>query len=254
MWRCVLLLLLLLPPPTPLPLYLFQWSGSGLIDVRQPYITVQPSLSSWWLQSCHTARSIRVTPAPLHPAVHADHCLRKWKRICKSPTRPCLERRRRDKGPSFTSRSQKGIESIVLEVRRGARLWNVTPAPVCPTKRAFIFYMFWSATAVTLFSVIVHFSVTISTSFLRHIVHESIYFMSFLMSVLKMIIMFLNCNGLPQKRLYFKRRVSHNIKQNLSIFCTVVFFTPYLYMMLVFALCFVLFFYLCPGLRVHTVI
>ncbi len=41
--------------------------------------------------------------------------------------------------------------------------------------------------------------------------------MSFLMSVLKMIIMFLNCNGLPQKRLYFKRRVSHNIKQNLSI-------------------------------------
>lgn len=29
--------------------------------------------------------------------------------------------------------------------------------------------------------------------------------------------MFLNCNGLPQKRLYFKRRVSHNIKQNLSI-------------------------------------
>lgn len=32
-----------------------------------------------------------------------------------------------------------------------------------------------------------------------------------------MIIMFLNCNGLPQKRLYFKRRVSHNIKQNLSI-------------------------------------
>lgn len=61
------------------------------------------------------------------------------------------------------------------------------------------------------------FSVTISTSFLRHIVHESIYFMSFLMSVLKMIIMFLNCNGLPQKRLYFKRRVSHNIKQNLSI-------------------------------------
>lgn len=36
------------------------------------------------------------------------------------------------------------------------------------------------------------------------------------MSVLEMI-MFLNCNGLPQKRLYFKRRVSHNIKQNLSI-------------------------------------
>lgn len=60
------------------------------------------------------------------------------------------------------------------------------------------------------------FSVTISTSFLRHIVHESIYFMSFLMSVLKMK-MFLNCNGLPQKRLYFKRRVSHNIKPNLSI-------------------------------------
>lgn len=29
--------------------------------------------------------------------------------------------------------------------------------------------------------------------------------------------MFLNCNGLPQKRLYFKRRVWHNIKQNLSI-------------------------------------
>lgn len=28
--------------------------------------------------------------------------------------------------------------------------------------------------------------------------------------------MFLNCNGLPQKRLYFKKRVSH-IKQNFSI-------------------------------------
>lgn len=224
MWRCILLLLLL-PPPTPLPLYLFQWSGSGLIDVRQPYITVQPSLSSWWLQSCHTARSIRVTPTP-HPAVHTDHCLRKWKHTCKSPTRPCLERQRQDRGPSFTSRSQKGIESIVLEVRDFETLLRRLP-PVCPTKQTFIFYMFWSATTVALFSVIVHFSVTISTSFLRHIVHESIYFMSFLMSVLKMIIMFLNCNGLPQKRLYFKRRVSHNIKQNLSIFCTVVFFSIY---------------------------
>lgn len=28
--------------------------------------------------------------------------------------------------------------------------------------------------------------------------------------------MFLNCNGLPQKRLYFKRKVSHNIKENMS--------------------------------------
>lgn len=51
-----------LPTPPPSPLYRFLWSGSGLIDVQQPYITVQPSLSSWWLQSCHTARSIRVTP------------------------------------------------------------------------------------------------------------------------------------------------------------------------------------------------
>lgn len=34
-------------------------------------------------------------------------------------------------------------------------------------------------------------------------------------------IMFLNCNSLPQKRLYFKIRVSYNIKQNLSILlCT----------------------------------
>lgn len=59
------------PLPTPLlpspPLYRFLWSGSGLIDVQQPYITAQPSLSSWWLQSCHTARSIRVIPA-----VHTD--------------------------------------------------------------------------------------------------------------------------------------------------------------------------------------
>lgn len=41
--------------------------------------------------------------------------------------------------------------------------------------------------------------------------------------------MFFNCNGLPQKRLYFKRRVSHNIKQNLSILhCSYffVFFFP----------------------------
>lgn len=36
------------------------------------------------------------------------------------------------------------------------------------------------------------------------------------MSVLKRM-MILNCNGLPQKRLYFKRRVWHKIKQNLSI-------------------------------------
>lgn len=36
--------------------------------------------------------------------------------------------------------------------------------------------------------------------------------------------MFSNCNGLPQKRLYFKRRVSHNIKQNLSILHCVYFF------------------------------
>lgn len=41
-----------------------------------------------------------------------------------------------------------------------------------------------------------------------------------------MIIMFLNCNGLPQKRLYFKRRVSHNIKQNLSILPRGLFFFP----------------------------
>lgn len=76
----------------------------------------------------------------------------------------------------------------------------------------------WSVTTVGLFLVLVHFPLTISTSFLRHIVHESIYFMSFLMSDLKwIIIMFLNCNSLPQKRLYFKRRVSHNIKQNWSI-------------------------------------
>ncbi len=35
------------------------------------------------------------------------------------------------------------------------------------------------------------------------------------MSVIKMI-MFLNCNGLPQKRLYFKKKVLHNIKENMS--------------------------------------
>lgn len=69
MWRCILS-----PPPVPLPSYWFHRSGSGLIDVQQPYITVQPSLSSWWLQSYRTARSIRVTPA-----VHTDHRLRKWK-------------------------------------------------------------------------------------------------------------------------------------------------------------------------------
>lgn len=48
--------------------------------------------------------------------------------------------------------------------------------------------------------------------FLQHIVHESIYFMSFLMSVLKMI-MFLNCNSLPQKRLYFKRKYHTLLKR-----------------------------------------
>lgn len=36
--------------------------------------------------------------------------------------------------------------------------------------------------------------------------------------------MILNCNGLPQKRLYFKRRVWHNIKQNLSILYSGSFF------------------------------
>lgn len=45
----------------------------------------------------------------------------------------------------------------------------------------------------------------------------------FLMSVLKRM-MILNCNGLPQKRLYFKRRVWHNIKQNLSILYSGSFF------------------------------
>jgi len=33
------------------------------------------------------------------------------------------------------------------------------------------------------------------------------------MSVLNM---FLKCNGLPQKRLYFKKKVLHNIKENMS--------------------------------------
>lgn len=57
--------------------------------------------------------------------------------------------------------------------------------------------------------------------------------MSFLMSVLKMLIMFLNCNGLPQKRLYFKRRISHNIKQNLSILHCGYFFSFLLWLILV---------------------
>lgn len=87
---------------------------------------------------------------------------------------------------------------------------------VCPTKQAFIFHVLICYRGNFVLGYCTFF-VTISTSFLRHIVHESIYFMSLLMSVLKMIIMFLNCNGLPQNRLYFKRRVSHNIKQNLSI-------------------------------------
>lgn len=38
----------------------------GLIDVQQFYIRVQPSFSSWLLQSCHTAGSIRANP-PLPP-------------------------------------------------------------------------------------------------------------------------------------------------------------------------------------------
>lgn len=92
-------------------------------------------------------------------------------------------------------------------------IFQVLPT-VCPTKQAFLHVLICSHGNIVLGYCT--FSVTISTSFLRHIVHESIYFMSFLMSVLKMI-MFSNCNGLPQKRLYFKRRVSHNIKQNLSI-------------------------------------
>lgn len=93
---------------------------------------------------------------------------------------------------------------------------------VWPTKQASIFYVVicYHSSFVLGYCTV---SVTISTSFLRHIVHESIYFMSFLMSVLKRM-MILNCNGLPQKRLYFKRRVWHNIKQNLSILYSGSFF------------------------------
>lgn len=43
--------------------------------------------------------------------------------------------------------------------------------------------------------------------------------------------MFLNCNGLPQKRLYFKRRISHNIKQNLSHIALRTFLFFYLQML-----------------------
>lgn len=81
-----------LPNPLLLPQYRFLQSGSGLIDVQQPYITVQPSLSSWWLQSCRTTRSIRVTPA-----VHTDHCLRNWKHIYKLQNNLHLKRYTLDK-------------------------------------------------------------------------------------------------------------------------------------------------------------
>lgn len=95
------------------------------------------------------------------------------------------------------------------------KFWGLFFPTVWPTKQASIFYVviFYHSSFVLGYCTV---SVTISTSFLRHIVHESIYFMSVLMSVLKSM-MILNCIGLPQKRLYFKRRVWHNIKQNLSI-------------------------------------
>lgn len=99
MWRCIL-------PPFPLSLYWFLQSRSGLIDVQKPYITVQPSLSSWWLQSCHTARSIRVTPA-----VHTDHCLRKH--IYKLQTSLCLKRHGEDNANDY-SQVIAGVNEIIM--------------------------------------------------------------------------------------------------------------------------------------------
>lgn len=122
--------------------------------------------------------------------------------------------------PWFKAALGKG-GTKVLELQITANFEVFFPT-VWPTKQASIFYVVicYHSSFVLGYCTV---SVTISTSFLRHIVHESIYFMSFLMSVLKRM-MILNCNGLPQKRLYFKRRVWHNIKQNLSILYSDSFF------------------------------